>query len=38
MTVYFIGAGPGAPERCQEKCRALFRFGNATTQKKGAPA
>jgi precorrin-4 methylase len=37
MTVYFIGAGPGATEYCQEKCMALFRFGNATTQKTGEP-
>ena len=38
MTVYFIGAGPGAQKRCQEKWDALFRFGNATTGKKGAPS
>ena len=36
MTVYLIGAGPGAPERCQEKRAPVFRFGSATTQDKGA--
>lgn len=36
MTVYFIGAGPGAPESCQEKWAPLFRFGSTTTKDKGA--
>lgn len=35
MTVYFIGAGPGAPSACQEKWVALFRFDMLTTKKEG---
>ena len=35
MTVYFIGAGPGAREGWQEKWDALFRFAKPTTQKQG---
>lgn len=35
MSVYFIGAGPGAPEGWQEKSLALFRFANPTNKRAG---
>ncbi len=37
MTVYFIGAGPGAEEGFQAKWVPVRRFENPTTREKGAP-